>query len=300
MGDGVTKRDDKIDDEPSSLVFLREELENLGLSPYEARVLMGLLRSGSIAPPQLAQLAEVPPTSIYKVLEQLNTKGLAERLMGDTNTWASVGHDEVVGRLELRLRAANEERLRNHQVRAARVEQLLAKSLPATPSVSMPFVHLLHGAAQARDAYNRMIDQATGEILVFNRRPYSWPEGEINPAVVAALARGVRARALYEDAHLSEPDREALRQEHNAYFEAGVQARVVDELPMKLAIVDRRTALVSMADPRGDSAAYPNNLFVEHAGFAAAQAVVFEHYWGDARPYDNSSTTTTTTTKARH
>src|SRR5947208_1665574 len=53
-----------------ALEALRREFEELGLSTYEARILLAILRLGSGSPGQLARFADVPRTSAYQILEE--------------------------------------------------------------------------------------------------------------------------------------------------------------------------------------------------------------------------------------
>ncbi|MDQ6948418.1 MAG: hypothetical protein M3256_19710, partial [Actinomycetota bacterium] len=153
---------------------LRRGFEALGLTPYEARVLMALLRTGSATTAQLARLADVPRSSTYQVLEGLSAKQLTGRLSADGPAiWASPGSDEVFERLE----AAQTERLRQYRQRATQVRELLAESLPDGPSVSMPYVHVLRGASQASRAYDDLLAEANNELMMFTRPPYAAPIG---------------------------------------------------------------------------------------------------------------------------
>lgn len=60
------------------------------------------------------------------------------------------------------------------------------------------------------------------------------------------------------------------------YHRAGAEGRVVDELPVKLAVFDKKVALTAMTDPVGTEAGYPTSLLIEHAGFAALHADAFD------------------------
>ena len=70
------------------------------------------------------------------------------------------------------------------------------------------------------------------------------------------------------------------------YHDAGVEGRLVEELPIKLAIADRRTALLAMTDPVLPDIGFPTTLLVEHPGFATLQAEAFERLWETAKPLD--------------
>lgn len=262
---------------------LINEFEQLGLSPYEARILLALLRLGSGNTAQLARLSGVPRTSTYQILEELNYKGLAQPLSVDgPAVWACPGRDEVFARMD----AAQEERLREHRMRTARLRELVAEILPEESVGAGPYVHIIQGARQVSHMYDRLLGQAEEELLVFNRPPYSNPPDEVNPAILQALAAGLRSRVLYEAGQWNHPDSARFRAAMSAYHDAGVEARLVPALPLKLAVVDRKVALLAMADPLVPDVGFPTTILVEHPGYAALQADAFEHRWASAAPLD--------------
>lgn len=109
---------------------VRQELQELGLRPYEARVLLALLQAGSANSAQLAELSGVPRTSTYQVMEALTDQGLAERVLTHgPAVWSCRGWEAVVDVLD----AAEEERLRQHHARTRQLRQTLAETLPGTP-----------------------------------------------------------------------------------------------------------------------------------------------------------------------
>lgn len=264
---------------------LRSSLAELGLSPYEVRVLLALLRLGSANTLQLSRVTAVPRTSIYQVLESLAARRLASRLPGDgVAVFAAADRKDIFGRLETALAAAHAERLRQHRDHATRAARLLDGWAPETTSVSQPYVHTLMSPALVKGAYDEMLAGAEQELLMFTRPPYAVAPGRPKDAVLAMMARGVRARVLYQADKWEEPEAYAARQELGAYHAAGVEARLVDDLPIKLVVVDRRVALVGMTDPISPEGGYPTAVLVEHPGYAAVQADAFERMWASSRP----------------
>jgi sugar-specific transcriptional regulator TrmB len=262
---------------------LPRELEELGLSPYEARVLLALLRLGSGTSVQVATLAKVPRSSSYGVLDELQAKGLVERVPGEGPAiWSSPGRDGVLDRLH----AIQEERLQQHQVRTERVREVLLRTIPEGPSAELPFVKVIHDRAAIARAYAHLVRSTEVELLVFNRPPYAsgQVDGKPNPAVMEMLARNVPSRVLYQSTEADAAD--ALwHEEIDAYHGAGVQGRVVDHLPLKLAIADRRVAALTLEQPTLSQIGYPTLMHVEHPGFAELQADAFEYMWARARPF---------------
>jgi sugar-specific transcriptional regulator TrmB len=260
---------------------LLHEFEQLDLSPYEARVLLALLRLGSANTAQLARHSAVPRTSTYQVLEELNRKGLAQRMSVEgPAVWASPGREEVFDRID----AAQEERLRQYRTRTARLREELARTFPENPDAAGPYVHVIQGASQVSSIYDKLLAEVQDELLVFNRPPYSLPPEQVNRAVLEAMGRGVASRVLYQEPQWDHPDAAEFRKAMAAYHEAGVVGRLVDELPIKLALADRKVALLAMTDPVLPDIGFPTTLLVEHPGFASLQADAFERLWETAKP----------------
>ena len=266
----------------SAAEALTKQLEDLGLSPNEARVMLAMLRLGRASTTMLAGEAGVPRTTIYQVLDGLAARHLAERLPGADwpAVWTSPGREVVMDRLI----AAEEERLASYRTAAARVRDRLAEVIPDEPTAPMPYVHLLHGATGVKRTYDQLLNEAAGELLMFTRGPFAYRLGKPNQAVLDLLARGVRTRVLYQAVEWEHSSAEGYREEAAIYAQAGVESRLADSLPVKLVIVDRQVALVSMNDPTGLTADYPATLLVEHAGLAEVLADAFEQRWARSRP----------------
>ena len=264
---------------------LQSELEALGLGPYEARVLLALMRVGQGTVAELFPVAGIPRTSAYPALQMLSAKGLAVRKPGPGMAmWTSPPQDIVFERLQAALERANAERMARHLERSARVRELIADTLPEDNSVSFPYVHLLHGPSEMKAAYERLLTEATSHFVMFTRPPYAWSMPDPNPVVMATLARGIPARVLYQAAEWNDPKSEAFRAEMAAYHEAGTEARLALDLPIKLVVVDDLRTLVAMPDPAAPELTYPMTMLIEHAGYARVQVAAFERLWATAHP----------------
>src|SRR5262249_7160603 len=135
-----------------------------------------------------------------------------------------------------------------------------------------------------RRAYEQHILAARSELLMYTRPPYAWTPGQPNPVVIEALSHGISARVLYEKAQWNDPSAARFRDEVDVYHRAGVEARLADELPIKLVVIDRQRVLVSVPDPMAVEASYPTTLQIEHAGYAATHADAFEMRWLRSEP----------------
>lgn len=259
---------------------LRRDLEELGLSPYEARVLVALLQLGQAGTSEVTRVADVPRTSTYQVLEALHSKGLAVRLPGGGRaTWTTPGSDQVLDRLDM----AQEEHLKRYRARTSELRSALAELTAKRAPATLPYAQLLHSAGELWRTYIRLLGAARSELLMFTRSPFV-AAGTVNPAVLEALERGVQMRVIYWRADLESASPLWL-EELEAYHAAGVDGRVVDDLPIKLMAFDRRACLVGMPNTGESAAAYPTFLLIDHPGYTRIQAAAFEKLWDDAAPY---------------
>lgn len=98
---------------------------------------------------------------------------------------------------------------------------------------------------------------------------------EIAPAPVELLARGVRIRFLYEKAAL---DDESFLIAALEEADLGVEARVVDELPINMALVDR--ALVVLNEIDDDRA----GIMTSARAIVGSYQALFDFYWTRGTP----------------
>ncbi|HUP69155.1 MAG TPA: helix-turn-helix domain-containing protein [Acidimicrobiales bacterium] len=254
-------------------------LQAFGLTANEARVLAALVSAGSATATELARLAGVHRTGVYPVLEDLGSKGVVELVPGRSGVWSTAGPGEVLQRLW----AFHEQRLRAVEASLEPTRRLLDELAAGDDGApGHPSIQFLRGAAKIEGAYEKMLSSARTEVLVFNRPPYGIGYDRPNNVVLELLGRGVATRVVYLASLF---DHEGFRIEAAAFVEAGLQARMADDVPIKLAIADRRTVLfgtsvtsVMKLKP------FPPNVQVDDAGFAEAMVATFEHYWAAARP----------------
>ena len=259
---------------------LRQKFEELGLTRYEAAVLVATLQLGSARSSRLAAASGVPRTSAYPVLEDLHARGLVEQMPGTGPVvWLSPGPDEVIDRVIAWAAAEEAERLRQFKERAEKVREALAEAVPEASTEPAPYVHVIRSTARAERSWDQLLDSAEEELVMFTKPPYLYAEP--NPKVLDMLERGVAARVLYQADSVDEPDAQEWLE---AYHAGGVRGRLVEHLPVKLVVVDRRSAILGTTHPTLEG--YPTILLIDHPGVADVLADAFEHRWSKGRPYE--------------
>lgn len=244
----------------------------LGLSAAEERAYLELVRRGSETLRSAAEVLGLPEDEAARVFSGLEDKGLISRTAGPEPRMrptppahaVSVLAMEVEQRLErARIAAstlASEWKLRHHE---AAVDDL---------------VELVSGVDSLTRRVESLARQVEREFMGFVAAPV-YLAGPTNiDLTLEMLSRGVRTRAIYEHAVFDAPGaREAILRS----AEAGEEARVIDRLPSKLLIIDRRTALIQVDVGETDA---PPSAAILHSPLAENVVVLFEELWRRAVP----------------
>jgi HTH-type transcriptional regulator, sugar sensing transcriptional regulator len=253
-------------------------LVSLGLTGYEASAYVALTRRDRATGAEVARLADLPRQRIYDVLDGLVARGMATVEPGRPARYAAVAPETAVAAL-LAARRSEVERL-EHEAALAVALLTPAYRDGRTTSDPLNYIEVLREPVAIAKRFMELQAAATREILVFTKPPYAVEPAE-NVAGLELMRRGVEARSVYER---SVYDDEAVVDAVRSFVAAGEQARVVDELPLKLVLIDGRVALFTMEDP----IAGPTNLtimIVEHPSLARLLELAFEQVWERAEVF---------------
>jgi sugar-specific transcriptional regulator TrmB len=266
-----------MDEELAPVDFQRfwRRLQQLGLNAYESRSYLVLLGHPRFKALELAARAHVPRQKIYEVLDSLVEKGFAQVVQERTKLFSAVEPSLAIAGYLSRQRAALEQELADH----GRTGAALTGELTALYSEgqggrgTLDYLRIVSEPAQTAAEYRRMLANVQTDYLEFSRPPYA-----VDPLkeqmVKQAAANGVRCRLLIEAARIDEEHRQRLAD----YAAVGVEVRVADSLPMKLAVFDGARGLVALLDPVITKPAWTTVVF-EHEGMGEAMQGLFEVHW---------------------
>lgn len=253
-------------------------LQSLGLNGYEASAYVALTRRGRATGAEVARLAGVPRQRIYDVLDGLVGRGLATVEPGRPAHYTAVAPDTAIGLLVDTQRAA----LAELEQDAARAVALLTPAYHEGRTATDPlsYIEVLRESGAIAKRFDELQAAAQTELLIFTKPPYAVEPAE-NVGGVDLLSRGVVARSIYERSVYDDP---AVVEAVRRFVEAGEQARVVDQLPLKLVVIDERVALFTMEDPVAGVTDL-TIMIVEHPGFAGLLKLAFERAWEAGDPF---------------
>ncbi len=254
-------------------------LQQLGLNAYESRSYLVLLGHPRFKALELAARAHVPRQKIYEVLDSLVEKGFAQVVQEKTKLFSAVEPSLAIPGYLARQRQILEQELTDH----GRAGTALIDDLKALYSEgqggrgTLDFLRIVTEPAQTAAEYRRMLSEVKAEYLEFSRPPYA-----VDPLdeklVKQARLSGVSCRLLLEPATVDAEHRQRLGE----YQAGGVEVRVTDSLPMKLAVFDGQHGMIALLDPVITRPTWTAVVF-HHEGMGQAMKGLFEDYWRRGR-----------------
>ncbi|MGW2863947.1 helix-turn-helix domain-containing protein [Streptomyces sp. NPDC001205] len=237
----------------------------LGVPEPEERLYLHVLARPGRTTERIAAELALRDEQAADLLDSLAARGLLRR-RGIPPSWSAVAPDVAVAALLLR----REEELCRAR---GRVGELMRTYQRARRPSAEGLVEMVTGRAAIADRWRGMQAGARRDVLLFDKAPHIM---RADPgAELPLLARGVRMRVLYEANAVRDPGRLAELRE---FVEAGEEARVLPELPCKLAVVDDRWAML----PVSSGAELRGALFVRSSSLLDALVAMFEVYWDRA------------------
>ncbi|MFC7549324.1 TrmB family transcriptional regulator [Plantactinospora sp. GCM10030261] len=245
------------------------DLAGVGVDAFDESVYRAVLVRGVVTPADLASVLDERPGRVVAALDRLRALGLVSRLAGRRRRYAA---NEPRAALELLMRQRMSELDGVRDI----VETLhRAFAVARAENRSGDPVETIIGREALGGWFARMQQEASEEMLVLDRPPYALAAE--NPVEPVTLGRGVRVRAVYAPAALELP---GALDEIDRLTAHGEQARVLPGLPIKLAIQDRRLALMPLTLDMSTVRA----VLVRRSTLLDALIEAFESYWRQALP----------------
>jgi len=147
----------------------------------------------------------------------------------------------------------------------------------------LDYIEVLRDRRAINERFAELQEGIKEEILVFTKPPYATPPQEEEKGLEVAASHS--ARSVYEFSIFDDPATIAGVQH---FIEAGEQARFVEQLPLKLVIIDERYVMFGMEDPVAGSSEL-TMMVVEHPSLAATLKAAFETFWTQGISFDEAN-----------
>ena len=258
-----------------------DRLQRLGLTSYEARAYLALLRRDSSTAAETARLAGLPRQRVYDVLSSLVEKGLASTRPGKAVKYSATAPEQALESLV----AQHRQQLTDMERETASMIDTLMPAYLAGQEHTDPleYIEVLRDRRAINERFGELEAGIRHEILVFTKPPYATPifEDDEGLQIVSSHA----ARSVYELSAFDDPrSAEAIRR----YIAAGEEARFVAELPLKLVIIDEQIVMFGIEDPVAGSSIL-TMIVVDHPSLARLLKIAFEAVWQTGLTFDEAN-----------
>lgn len=245
-------------------------LEALGISNEAELLYRELLREPGQSLSRLARSLKFTPAKASRLVASLEDKGLVSRVPGRQRDLLAAPPGVAIEAL-VRGRQQEFERIR---VEASSALEEFRRQGSSTDTSAM--VELVEGPEAIYQRFLQVERAAREQVVVFDRPPYA--KFGVNDPELELLGQGVRFRVLYDRQAIEYPGQlDTVRR----FTAAGEEARVIDHLPMKLIIADRRLGIVPLFvnDPAARQLRVHEALLVHSSALLDSLADSFETLW---------------------
>lgn len=254
----------------------------LGISEAEERIYRWLLAHEHATAPEAAQALDGTPNKTRRLLDMIESKGLATHSPEHPRRYFPVSPDVVLEGFALH----HQEKLNRarEDIRALQEETATSrrKSQPERA------VELITNRNAASQAFEYMQRSAQHEVVALMRSPVLISQLDRKPADDAASqreaqTRGVRYRGVVDREYLDLPGAVRFLRDD---MEAGQDMRVISKLPFKMIAADHRLAFI----PLNLHKAVSPVLLVRSSSLLDALYALFEALWKQAAPLSIAKT----------
>ena len=219
---------------------ISEGLLHLGLTDYEVRVYLAILRHPGSRVPELAEYSRVPQPKVYSTLKRLIQRGLCESQLGPVNCYSAIAPQEAFRPLVEDMRA----REASTKEALLRLKEEFVSS-GAALNRREGRVKLFQGRYAAARNYKILLNAATERVNVIARLPLVVKDDA--ELVRERVEAGVEVKQLYE---LPKGSGAEAKEVLDGHLRSGASLRWLPEVPMRMVIFDDRITGLPMVDPR--------------------------------------------------
>lgn len=253
------------------MVDTETTFRGIGIDALQERVYEALIAAPGVGAAEIARTVGRAPRAVAQALDGLETLGFASHAPGRSRRYIPVPPEIAVEALI----AARQEELVQARLWSAELQDRFREQPPrAAPSEA---VEVVQGRTAIAQRFQAMQTMAREELLVFDRPPYYLSPGQNTRPEARLLAQGVRVKGVYDRDALQSPGQPAAL---TRSLGEGEEARIVDRLPTKLAIVDRRLAMIHFR-LEGETG---SSLLLRPSPLLDAIVALFDAVWRRALP----------------
>lgn len=250
-----------------------EGLRNLGLTDYEIRVYLAILKRPASRIPEVARSSGVPQPKVYPTVKRLLERGLLESELGPVNTY-----NALPPKLSFAPLLADLERRATDATEAIEGLQEEFQDPGDAIGAREGRIKLFQGKQAIRRNFLELVARSETSIAIVARLPLMVSDDD--EQMKEAIARGVKARILIEAPKDYDFASEPLFAKNERL---GVEQRHLTAVPLRMGIFDGRVSILPMQDSARKTKGFMM-LEVRNEGLSEGLTGMFDLLWKSAKP----------------
>lgn len=257
-----------------------ERLVNIGLTKYEASVYHVLLQKPDLSATELANLANVPRTRVYEVINLLYDKGFCKKSDEDKiKKFNAINPRFAFNNLLEKNKIEYENKVKSIHLISEELEPVFELSQKQDDDPSK-HIEVIVGNNEILEKINEYGKDVKQEILTMNKAPYVIDFSAVQKRGKVAYFPGLKYKFVTEKADIANPDFVHFLE---LWEDIGAEVRVVDEVHTKLIVLDRTRVILSIANKDMIMTSH-TSMFIDNAQLAKMYVKTFHSYFDEGTP----------------
>lgn len=256
-----------------------KKLKDFGLNSYEAKIWTALLSRGVSSAGELSDIANVPRSRAYDILESLEKKGFIMMKLGKPIKYIAIPPEEVIERVKKKIKKDldNQEKHLEELKQSEVLEELSTLHNKGIDTVEPADIS---GSLKNRDSLYNHLDYMIGTaekevILVTSEEGLIRKKDYLARAMTKAKERGVSIKIAAPLTNASSTIQKELK--HVA------EVRPLTHFTARFCIVDQNQLLFMLMDDRKVHPGYDYGVWVNTPFFAEALSQLFHLAWNSSK-----------------
>ncbi len=259
-------------------------LHDVGLNLYESNAYLVLIGHVQFKALDVASRANIPRAKIYEVLSSLVDKGFVRVVQAKTKQYSAVEPRLALAGYLGRRREAFLSEWEDRQRLAKTLSDELAGIFRAgsNGNSALNYLRIITDTRQIVEEYRGMLVQTDREYVEFARRPYGVDPSR-EPIVRSLADRGTVCKLLFD---LRDLEHGSGGEDLANLRAAGAEVRLGRSVPLKLALFDNHSGMISLDDPVVSHRKITALVF-EHLSLGTAMRTLFDDLWNRSSPLED-------------
>lgn len=253
------------------------ELKNFGLNTYEAKIWCALLSRGVSTAGELSDIAAIPRSRSYDVLESLERKGFIITKLGKPFKYLAVSPSEVVERVKKNIRENAEKEIKNLE-NVKETELLKELNLLHSQGIedldSTEFSGYIKSRSSLHSQISNMINNANNNIIICS----SFEELlEKSKSIIEPLKEARKRNVSIQILLSTKGDEDKLKQFKEI-------AKIKNhEIKNRFTMIDNKQILMMLKDENSIHPMYDTGVWMDSEFLVNSLTDMFKHVWDKAK-----------------